>query len=241
MFPALSAAERTRHVGESCRLTIAACLVRSSGRILLVDTGIGPVGNPRFGIAPGTLLDQLAGLGVRPEAVDTVVLTHLHADHIGWNTTARDGGRVPTFPHARYVIHADELAYWQNSARWRHTPIEAQVLPLAQAGVLDTYDGEHRLTAELTLVPTPGHTPGHTTVAIASGGAYGFILGDVAHHPAQVAAPAHRSAFDVDPAQAAVTRRQLFDRAVALDGLLIAGHFPPPGVGRIASTGGRRT
>ena len=114
------------------------------------------------------------------------------------------------------------------------------MLPLAQAGVLDTYHGEQRLTAELTLVPTPGHTPGHTTVAIASGGEHGFILGDVAHHPAQVAAPAHRSASDADPAQAALTRRDLFDRAVALDGLLIAGHFPPPGVGRVASTGSRR-
>jgi glyoxylase-like metal-dependent hydrolase (beta-lactamase superfamily II) len=239
-FATVAEEERARHFGESCTLTISSFLVRSGGRTLLVDTGIGPTGNPGFGIAPGTLPEQLAGAGVRPEDVDLVVLTHLHVDHVGWNTVEQDGRRAPRFPNARYLVREGELTYWKNPELWQNAPIEAQVLPLEEAGAIDTYDGEHRLTEDLTLIPSPGHTPGHTTIAIASAGEHGFILGDVAHHPAQITAPEHGPAFDVDPEQARASRRGLFDRAVEVNGLLIAGHFPPPGFGRVAVADGRR-
>jgi len=240
LFPAAAEEERMRHFGESCGITVSSFLVRSGGRTLLVDTGIGPAGVPGFGIPPGRLMEGLSAAGVSPEDVDTVVLTHLHVDHIGWNTAERDGGRVPTFPRARYVIRDGELTLWKNPEMWQNAPIESQVLPLEQAGVIDTYDGEHRLTDDLTLIATPGHTPGHSTIAILSAGERGFILGDVAHHPAQITAPEHSPSFDADPAQATATRRSLFDRVVEENGVIIAGHFPAPGFGRIAVTDGRR-
>ena len=148
--------------------------VRSAGKLIVVDTGLQ---------APdGALMDDMKQKGVDREAVDLVVITHLHPDHVGWNLT---DGR-PTFPNARYICTKTDWDYWTQPSVVENAPhIGSQVLPLEELNVLDLIEDEYKVTDELTTVPTPGHTPGHVSIIVASGGEHGFILGDVAHTPAQ--------------------------------------------------------
>ena len=147
--------------------------VSSGGRLIVVDTGIG---------APdGTLLGDMARKGVDRNAVDLVVTTHIHPDHVGWNLT--DG--QPTFPNARYLMPRVDWEYWTQPSVMEGAPhVKAQAMPLKGLDVLDLIEGEYAITDELTGISTPGHTPGHISIAIVSAGCRDFILGDVAHSPA---------------------------------------------------------
>jgi glyoxylase-like metal-dependent hydrolase (beta-lactamase superfamily II) len=208
--------------------------VRSGGRTVLVDTALGP--NPPFG-GPGQLLNDMKAKGVDPAAIDTVVFTHLHVDHVGWNL--QDG--KPVFPRARYMApEADWTFFTQESQRAQNAHIAAQVEPLQKLGLLDLVSGERTLTPELTIVPTPGHTPGHQSIAVVSAGERAFITGDVAHHPAQVNETEWNSGFDGDPATAAATRKRVMERLEQDGSLAVICHFPAPGYGRIVREGGRR-
>ena len=203
--------------------------IRSSGKLLIVDTGLQ---------APdGTLLEEMRAKGVDRDAVDIVVLTHLHGDHVGWNLT---DGR-PTFPRARYLVSRADWEYWTGPEVREGAPhIGEQVLPLQDLDILDLIEGEHEITDELTAVPTPGHTPGHISVAVASRGERGFILGDVAHSPAQAHFTEWSPVFDVDPVQSLRTRRETLGRLEMEGTLVSAGHFPDPGFGRFVRVEGRR-
>jgi glyoxylase-like metal-dependent hydrolase (beta-lactamase superfamily II) len=224
------------------RFNLGSYLIRSEGRTILVDTGLGPRPTDTPDVPWGQLLRDFTAKGVRPDEVDMVVMTHLHRDHVGWNLTA-DGARwTPTFPKARY---------WCSTKDWEacHQPdVQPQrfpnaptcVWPLADLGLVEFMDGEHRLTGDLTAVPTPGHTPGHMSILIVSQGQRALVLGDAAHSPVQLQEPDWVSRADMDPALTRRTRRALLERLEREEIVVAAGHFEAPGFGRIVRLEGRR-
>ena len=203
--------------------------VYSSGKLIVVDTGLGG--------PDGKLLTDMEANGVEREAVDLVVLTHIHPDHVGWNLS--DG--QPTFPNARYLVTKQDWDYWTQPEVAAEAPhVGAQMLPLEGLNVLDLIEGEYSVTDELTTLPTPGHTPGHISVAVSSAGEKALILGDVAHTPAQAQYTDWSPSFDVDPDLARRTRHAVLDRLESEGTVVASGHFPHPGYGRFVRTGARR-
>ncbi len=219
--------------------TYAHCYaLRSQGKTVLVDSGIGPGPIEFLGGIRGRLVDDMQEKGVSPDSVDTVVFTHLHGDHVGWNLT---GANAPTFPKARYLVSQGDWDYFTASDVVSQNPqIGASVLPLKELNVLELFSGEKAITEELTTYPTPGHTPGHTSIMVSSAGERALLTGDLAHHPAQVDRTEWCSGFDGDPALAVETRNKVLDRLEA-DGLLAAiCHFPDPGFGKLVRLEGKR-
>lgn len=220
-------------------LNIGAFAVRSDGKLILVDTGIG--NKNREAYRNGDLPENMRAAGIAPDDVDIVLITHLHIDHVGWNTVERDGAWVPFFPRARYVIQRREWEYWtQPEIGATAAYVEDSVLPLEKTGQLDLIEDVTSVTPEITTVPTPGHTPAHVSIAIVSDGERALITGDVAHHPVQLTEWEWSVAFDLDQAQARETRRQLIERVERERELVIGTHFPAPGFGRLVRLEGRR-
>ena len=204
-------------------------VLRSGGRLVLVDTGLGG--------PDATLLSGLGSTGVEREAIDLVVLTHIHPDHVGWNLL--DGN--PTFPNARYLVTKTDWDHWTRPEVRSQAPhVDAQMIPLEELNVLDLIEGEYSVTGDLTTLPTPGHTPGHISLVVSSGGESVFILGDVAHSPAQAQYTDWSPVFDTDPDQARETRWAILDRLESEGALVASGHFLGPGYGRFTRSGGRR-
>ena len=206
--------------------------IRADGRTVLVDTGWGP----GFG---GRLMDELKATGIRPEEVDAVAFTHLHGDHIGWNVV-RDGDELRArFPRARYLVP---------EADWRHyssqpepsSLFKEQILPLETLGVMDLVGGDHVISASVMTVATPGHTPGHMSIAVTSGGEHGFILGDVAISSVEAHETDWSNSFDSDAEMARRTRHTVLDRLERNGALVGASHFSKPGLGRFRRRDGRR-
>jgi glyoxylase-like metal-dependent hydrolase (beta-lactamase superfamily II) len=223
------------------RFNLASYLVRSSGRTILVDTGLGPPPADAPNSPWGELLQALQSHGVHPQDIDMVVMTHLHRDHVGWNLQRQGAGYTPTFPKARYwVSRKDWEACHRTEVRERFPNAPSCVWPLQELGLLELVEGEHVLTRELSALPTPGHTPGHMSILITSQGQRGLILGDAAHSPAQVQETEWVSRADMDPLQARITRRQLMERLAREGTLVAAGHFPAPGFGKVVTMQGRR-
>lgn len=224
------------------RMAITCYLVRSSGQNILVDTGIGPRRRPGFPI--GRLGEALDAAGLAPSDIDLVVHTHLHIDHVGWNTApAADGSEHVFFPRAEFVIQQAEWEYWMDPERMNE-PANAHlrecVAPLGAEGRVRLVRDETALDEHLTYVPTPGHTPGHVAIGVVDGTERGLIVGDASHHPVQLIHPDWSPAFDVDPVLSAHTRDALFERACAEGLAWVAGHWPYPGIGRIVRRDGRR-
>jgi glyoxylase-like metal-dependent hydrolase (beta-lactamase superfamily II) len=217
-------------------------VVRAPGLTALVDTCIGN-DKDRGGRAPFHMLrtgflDDLREAGVPPESVDLVICTHLHVDHVGWNTRLDDGRWVPTFPHARYLFARAEWEHWSAEREEGTARIMADsVKPVLDAGLAQLVDMDHRISDELWLEPTPGHTPGHVSVRLASDGAEAVITGDLMHHPVQVAEPGWSSHFDSDAEQARETRRAFCQRYGDRPVTVLGTHFHHPTAGRIVRHG----
>ena len=214
-------------------------VLRAKGLTVLVDTCVGndkPRPEPFWNQLTTPYLDRLAALGVTPEVVDVVLCTHLHTDHIGWNTRLRDGRWVPTFPRARYLFQRDELAHWEaNGNDEDKSKLEDSVNPVIAAGQAERVHGEHEVGAGIVLEPTPGHTPGHYSVRMGSRVNGAVITGDMMHHPIQIAEPRLCSRYCVNPPQAVATRRAFLERYADQDVKILGTHFAPPHWGRVIS------
>jgi len=228
---------------KSFRVTITSFVVRSEGKTILIDTGIGGKQRPFFPM--GRLPDALRDAGVALGDIDIVLATHIHVDHVGWHTTARGDDFVPTFPAATHVFNRAEWDFFTSpaeSAGDERAYVRDSVLPLRDCGAnIQLVEGEHRLTRDLTLIQTPGHTPAHVSVAIASQGEAGVIIGDVCHHPAQVTETSWSPIFDMNPLLAAQSRETLMQRIEDERATMLAGHFAAPGFGRVVRADGRRS
>jgi glyoxylase-like metal-dependent hydrolase (beta-lactamase superfamily II) len=217
-------------------------VLRSRGRTILLDTGMGTAGSPLAGVfgVEGALIGGLEAAGIAREDVELVVLSHLHPDHVGGNFGA---DREPAFPRARYLAPAADWSAFHLPEVQAHFPfpfVEQALTPLQALGILELVEGEHELTDEVLLLPAPGHTPGHMNVRIASGGEEAVLVVDALLHPAQVTEPGWSSMFDMDPELDLRTREQLLDRLESGDVLFAASHFPEPAFGRIVRVDGRR-
>lgn len=225
-------------------LGLNSLLLRSEGKTILIETGVGEKERARAQTTPlaeGHLLDDLAAVGVAPDDVDIVINTHLHADHCGWNTRlAASGEWAPTFPNARYLIQRDE---WESSMhpneRTRATYFAENIVPLEQAGQLELVDGERAVTAEVTIVPTHGHTSAHASVRLQSAGERGIYIGDMVQHAAQLERAAWVSSFDTYPLEAMETKKRVVAEAVREGQLVVAVHCPYPGLGRMTEDAGK--
>jgi glyoxylase-like metal-dependent hydrolase (beta-lactamase superfamily II) len=222
--------------------SIHAFVVESQGRVIVVDTCIGndkPREVKNWHMRKGRFLEDMAEAGFARERVTTVLCTHLHVDHVGWNTMWQDGQWVPTFPSARYLFGRTEYDYWSTHAAGGDHAIQTDsVRPIVDAGLADLVGSDHRIMPEVFLEPTPGHTPGHVSVRISSKGEEAVITGDLMHHPAQCAMPEMGSRFDVDPEAARATRGAFLGKYRDGKTLVLGTHFATPTGGRIVQDSG---
>lgn len=212
---------------------IQAFVVDTGERRIVVDTCIG--NDKKTGVEPWdnlqtNFLDELTTAGYPPETIDTVMCTHLHVDHVGWNTRLIDGKWEPTFPNARYLSARAEWEFWVDHGDEHGFDLvrEQSIQPIVDAGLMDLVDWDEQVCAEVRLEPTPGHTPGHVSIVIESSGSSAIITGDCIHHPVQLTKIEWCSSADNDQQHALTTRRALIDKYANSDTVFLGSHFPPP-------------
>jgi glyoxylase-like metal-dependent hydrolase (beta-lactamase superfamily II) len=216
---------------------------KTGSRRILVDTCLGNDKEnrriPTWNKLQTSFLADLAAAGYPRETIDTVVCTHLHVDHVGWNTMLVERRWIPTFPNARYLMGQVEYVHWtQQSEREDMAAVLADsVAPVWDAGLVDLVETDHRICDEICLVPTPGHTPGHVSVRISSRGETALITGDFMHHPCQIARPEWSSTADSDPAAARRTREAMLTSLAGTPTLVIGTHFAGRTAGRVVHDG----
>jgi glyoxylase-like metal-dependent hydrolase (beta-lactamase superfamily II) len=223
------------------RLSIHTFVVCTPHHTILVDTCIG---NDRqrdilsWAHMQTDYLSRLRRAGVHPEEVDYVFCTHMHVDHVGWNTHLKDGQWVPTFPNARYLFHQTEWEYWKTSTDDNQGQVMGDsVQPIIDAGLADMVSSDFVIEDGIYLAPTPGHTPGHCSVHLHSNGDHGVITGDMIHHPWQIAAPYRTSRACTNPEQAVQTRTEFVHKYADTATLILGTHFAPPTALHIVSQG----
>ncbi|MDB6088562.1 MAG: fold metallo-hydrolase, partial [Gammaproteobacteria bacterium] len=221
--------------------SVQALLVEAPGLRLMVDTCIGN-DKPRNFVGGNPLatpfLQHLKDAGWSRDSIDVVVCTHLHVDHVGWNTMLMDGKWVPTFPKARYLIGKREFEHWGGESDEEQQAIMGDsVRPIFDAGLAELVEMDHRISPEVRLRPTPGHTPGHVSVMIESEGQSAVITGDIAHHPCQMAYPEWTTSFDCDVQAATATRTKLFAEWADQPILVIGTHYAAPTAGHVKRDG----
>jgi glyoxylase-like metal-dependent hydrolase (beta-lactamase superfamily II) len=223
-------------------MSIHALVVETPDRRILVDTCLGNDKQrqiPAWSMRNGPFLRELAGAGYPAESFDTVLCTHLHVDHVGWNTSMKDGRWVATFPRARYLFGREEWEHW-NAEEPRGTAgscIDDSVRPIVDAGLHQLVEVDERISDEISLEPTRGHTPGHVSVRIRSRGEEALITGDFVHHPCQMAHPEWCSSADTDREQGIATRKRVFESLAGKPVLVIGTHFATPTAGRVVKDG----
>ena len=213
-------------------LALTCLLVRVGDRRILVDTGFGPrPDRPEVGL----LGQSLADVGVGPDDIDTVVISHAHGDHIGGATEGSGEAASPAFKSARYWLGQADWDYFGEPERAAERGLTDKLLPLRSAERLDLAGGEQEIAPGVRLLPLPGHTPGHMGVAFTSGQEMAVYVGDLIHHPLQVEHPEWSPVFDALPPLSRETRRNLIERASRERSLVLSYHLPFPGIGRVDS------
>lgn len=230
------------------KISFQAFMVKTPSQTVMLDTCIGSDRNREFDVftnMQSTFLEDLRAAGYDPETVDTVLCTHLHFDHVGWNTHLVNGRWVPTFPNARYLFGRQEWEHWQKmrdedvAGEHNMEHLKDSIEPVIEAGLAEFIDPDFHVGEELRLVPTPGHTPGHVSLHISSKGENAVITGDLMHHPIQLVEPGRYGNFDMDREQAAQTRRDFIERYRDRKALVIGSHFADPTAGWIIPDGNK--
>ena len=226
------------------KISFQAFVLRSRGKQVMIDTCIGADRKREYDVfcnLKTSFLEDLAVAGFPPASIDAVLCTHLHFDHVGWNTRLVNGRWVPTFPQARYLFGKQEFDHWRqlrdtggyHNVEHLHDAVD----PVVAAGLVDYIGTDHQLTDEVTLFPTPGHTPGHVSVLIRSRGEEAVITGDLMHHPIQLVEPLRHGNFDMDKAQGALTRQAFVERFANSRVMVVGSHFCDPTSGWIVRHG----
>jgi len=223
-------------------MSVHALIIDTGDRKIIVDTCIGNDKErriPTWNKLQLPFLDDLTKAGYARETIDTVMCTHLHIDHVGWNTMMVDGDWVPTFPNARYLMAEKEFSYWQaqETDEGQKVVFSDSVKLVFDAGLVDLVALDHKICDGVWLEPTVGHTPGHVSVRISSRGEEAIITGDFIHHPCQLVRPDWCATVDYDPTQSEATRRDVFDRLADTPTLVIGTHFATPTAGYIKRDG----
>ncbi|HUI60486.1 MAG TPA: MBL fold metallo-hydrolase [Steroidobacteraceae bacterium] len=226
------------------KISFQAFVLRSQGRSVMIDTCIGADRKREYDVFCNlrtTFLEDLAAAGFPAGSIDIVLCTHLHFDHVGWNTRLVDGRWVPTFPQARYLFGRQEFEHWR---RLRETGgyhniehLHDSIDPVVAAGLVEYIPSVYSVTDEVSLFPTPGHTPGHVSVLIRSRGESAVITGDLMHHPIQLVDPLRHGNFDMDKDEGARTRQAFVERFGDSPALVIGSHFCDPTAGWIVRDG----
>lgn len=225
------------------RICVQSYVIRTPHHTILVDSCVGNhkprPGRPFWNMkTDDTWMRGLAATGLTVQDIDYVMCTHLHVDHVGWNTRLENGRWVPTFPNARYIFGEREFAYWAaEHARTPNPVIADSVLPIVEAGRAELVQSDHVLNDHIRLTPTPGHTPGHYAVELGKGRTQAVLTGDLIHSPLQARYPELSMRADTDRAQSAATRRRFLECHCEAGTLLCTAHFPSPSMGRLSRWG----
>ena len=225
------------------KMSIHALVIETPTRRMIVDTCLGNDKQgrevPSWNNLSGPFLNDLAEAGFARESFDTVMCTHLHVDHVGWNTMKVDGKWVPTFPNARYLIGRTEFEHWRDQEVQPDQKVifRDSVQPVFDAGLVDLVDINHQISPEVSFVPTIGHTPGHVSVRISSKGEEALITGDFVHHPCQMAHPEWAAMVDFDQDASTATRLRMFGALAETQVLVIGTHFAGPTAGHVVRDG----
>ncbi|MAG30972.1 MAG: MBL fold metallo-hydrolase [Deltaproteobacteria bacterium] len=223
-------------------LSVHALVVETPELRIVVDTCVGNDKNisviKEWHMRTGPFLERFEASGFARESIDRVLCTHLHVDHVGWNTILVDGTWQPTFPNARYLIAQNEWDHWDGQEdEFSTTVLSESVRPIWEAGQVDLVEPTHPVCREVWLEPSPGHTPGHVSIRIESGDQQAFITGDMIHHPCQFAEPSWGSHADTDWDQGVATRESFFESHAGTGMLVIGTHFAGPTAGRVVRDG----
>lgn len=225
-------------------LSFQCFVLRSRGKNVMIDTCIGADRKREYDVfcnLKTTFPQDIEAAGFPAQSIDAVMCTHLHFDHVGWNTHLVNGKWVPTFPNARYLFGKQEFDHWvhlRNTGGYHDFEhLVDSIDPVIEAGLVDFIGPEHEITDEVSLFPTPGHTPGHVSVLIRSGGEEAVITGDLLHHPIQLIDPQRHGNFDMDKDQGGRTRQAFVDRFADTKTLIIGSHFAEPTSGWLVRDG----
>ena len=225
-------------------LCIQSYIIKTSHHTILVDTCVGNhksrPARPSWHMQNAPFIEELANVGVHPEEVDFVLCTHLHVDHVGWNTKLVDGRWVPTFPNAKYIFSRNEYELWENRHKnGEAVPVplvyEDSVLPIVEAGQAIIVEDTHQIDDGMWLEPAPGHTPGHVMLNLKSREETALMSGDAIHHPIQLIRPEWSSRACEDPHMSAVSRTKMLERVADTNTLLCPAHFGSPTMGHVIS------
>ena len=228
------------------RMSFHSFVIRTSQGILLVDTCVGNHKErpmlPEWHLQTFPYLERLQQVGLTPDDIDFVCCTHLHADHVGWNTHLENGRWKPTFKNARYLFAEKEIGFWeQYHLDTPGTPYERawqdSILPVIEADLIDRVASDHEIMSGIQLHPAPGHTPGNIIISLDDGHQSAIMTGDVIHHPVQIERPGWCSNFDDDPDQARKTRLGLLAQLADTDVWVMGAHFAGPSALKIISNG----
>lgn len=225
----------------SLKASVQGFLIKSDGKNILIDTCNGNdkirTDVPAWANLQTDFLEKLSNLGVDAAEVDVVACTHLHMDHVGWNTKLVGGAWVPTFPNARYLFAREEYEYWKRKPEKEinddHAAFEDSVIPIVAAGLAQLVDADHRIDRNVSLIPTPGHTPCHVSVLINSQNQQAILSGDFIHHPCQIANPEWSTDADSSPDKTIATRLNILNQIANTGTLLIGSHFADPVAGQV--------